>query len=269
MSFFGLNHNYHRNFKANLNKPFLEPGQFLCRVPRGSILGPLRFLLYIKNMPQAVKCELLLYKDEICLIFQHIGINEIEMQLNKNFSSTCDWFVDNKLSIHFSDDKITSIFISSKSKIKKASPLTIQYKGKKVKQYSKPTYLGCIFDEHLSGKSIATHVINRVSCRLRFLYRQNKFLYIPLHGLFFNAMLQPFFNYACHAWYPNLNKNLKTNLPATPNKCITFCLKLGDRKSIKIKEFLKKNWLPIPERINKCILSCIYKFDAKKHRLYG
>ena len=46
-------------------------------------------------MPQAVKYELLLYADDTCLV------NEIEIQLNKNFSLTCDWFVDNKLSIHF------------------------------------------------------------------------------------------------------------------------------------------------------------------------
>ena len=29
-------------------------------------------------MPQAVKCELLLYTDDTCLIFQHSDINEIE-----------------------------------------------------------------------------------------------------------------------------------------------------------------------------------------------
>ena len=89
------------------------------------------------------------------------------------------------------------------------SPLNIQYKDKKVKQYSKVTYLGCIFDEILSGESMTTHVINKVNSRLRFFYRQNKFLDIPLRRLLCNAMIQPFFDYACNAWYPNLNKNLK------------------------------------------------------------
>ena len=86
-------------------------------------------------MPQAVKCELLLYADDTCLIFQNSDINEIEIQLNKNFSSICHWFVGNKLSIHFGENKTKSILFSSKSKIKKASTLNIQYKGKKVKQY--------------------------------------------------------------------------------------------------------------------------------------
>ena len=104
---------------------------------------------------------------------------------------------------------------------------------------------------------MATHVVNKVNSRLRFLYRQNKLLDIPVHRLVGNAMMQPFFDYACNAWYPNLNKKLKARLEAAQNKCIRICLKLGDKKSITVKEFDKINWLPIHERVNQCILSCI------------
>ena len=129
-----------RKFKVNLSKSFLEPGQLLCGVSQGFILGSLLFLLDINDMPQAVKCELLLYAEATCFIFQHSDINQIEIQFNKNFSLKCDWFMDSKLSIHFGEDKTNSILFSRKSKIKKASPLIIQHKGKKVKQYSKVTY---------------------------------------------------------------------------------------------------------------------------------
>ena len=71
-------------------------------------------------MPQALKCELPLYADDTCLIFQHSEINEIEIQLNKNFSSICDWFVDNKLSIHFGEDK-TNLILFSNNTIKKSN----------------------------------------------------------------------------------------------------------------------------------------------------
>ena len=53
-------------------KSFSEPGNLLCTVPQGSIFEPLLFFLYINDMPQAVDCELLLYADETCLIFQHL-----------------------------------------------------------------------------------------------------------------------------------------------------------------------------------------------------
>ena len=57
-------------------------------------------------MSQAVKCHLFLYADDSCLVCQHQGINEIAKQLNAGFSNTSDWFVDNKVSIHFGEDKI-------------------------------------------------------------------------------------------------------------------------------------------------------------------
>ena len=137
---------------------FSQPGNLLCGAPQGTILGPLLFL-YINDMSQAVDCELLLYVDDTCSIFQHKDITEIETALNKNFSIFCDWFVDNKLSIHFSEDETKSILFGSKHKIKKSKPLNIQYNDIKIKQYSKVTYLGWIFDETLSVENMAIHVI--------------------------------------------------------------------------------------------------------------
>ena len=67
-------------------------------------------------MPQAVDCDLLLYADDSCLVFSDQRVNDIEEQLDKNFNSLCDWFVDNKLSIHFGEDKTKSILFGKISK---------------------------------------------------------------------------------------------------------------------------------------------------------
>ena len=70
-------------------------------------------------MPQAIKCKLLLHADDTCLIFQHSDVNEIEIQLNKNFSLICNCFVNNKLSIHFGEVKLSQFFLAVKVKLKK------------------------------------------------------------------------------------------------------------------------------------------------------
>ena len=88
-----------RSFIVNVENDYSVPGQLLCGVPQGSILGPLLFLLYVNDMPQAIKCDLLLYADDSVLIFSHKDIDVINKQLNEDFNSLCDWFVDNKLSI--------------------------------------------------------------------------------------------------------------------------------------------------------------------------
>ena len=110
---------------------------------------------------------------------------------------------------------------------------------------------------------MAIDVINKINSRLRFLSCQNRFLNFLLRRLLCNAMIQPFFDYACNAWYPIINKKSKMRLQAAQNKCIRFCLKLNDRSSIKSEDFEKINWLPIHERISQCSLCSIYKFFAK------
>ena len=135
----------------------------LCGVPHRSILGPLLFLLYINDLPQAVVSDLLLYADDACIVFQHKNKIEIEKQLIKYFSSVCDWFVDNKLSIHFGQDKTKSILFGTKHKLGNAKSLNIVYNGIEIKQHAKVKYLGCILDQSLSGESMALNVIDKVS----------------------------------------------------------------------------------------------------------
>ena len=88
-------------FKINIDNSYSSPASLSCGVLQGSILGPLLFLLYINDLPQAVVSDSLLYADDTCIVFQHKSKIEIEKQLIRDFSSVCDWFVDNKLSIHF------------------------------------------------------------------------------------------------------------------------------------------------------------------------
>ena len=63
-----------------------------------------------------------------------------------------DWFVNNKLSIHFSDDKTKSILFATKFKIKKIRKLNIKNWDIQIKQHSKVKYLGCMLDEQCPEK---------------------------------------------------------------------------------------------------------------------
>ena len=149
-----------RKFHVNVDDKFSTSADLRCGVSQRSILGPLLFLLYVNDMPQAVDCDLFLYADDTCLLFQHKDLQQINEELTKNFSNICDWFVDNKLSIHFGEDKTKSILFSTKNRKRKIGTLDIQYGDVKIKQYSKVTYLGCELDESLSGEAMVLNVIN-------------------------------------------------------------------------------------------------------------
>ena len=65
-------------------------------------------------------------------------------------------------------------------------------------------------------------------------------------------MIQPHFDYACLAWYSNLNKALKKRLQTAQNKCTRYCLQLGNRSHIGQNEQLRINWLNVNDRVAQC-----------------
>ena len=145
-----------------------------------------------------------------------------------------------------------------KKKLNKTGSLNIRHGTIQIKQnHTTVTCLGCALDENLSGETIALEVISKINCRLRFLYRKNRFLSQPLRRLLCNALIQPHFDYACSAWYPNLNNRLKSKLQILQNKCIRSCLNLDSKSHIGLTEFEKINWLPINGRFEQCIRSMV------------
>ena len=77
-----------RLFRVNLENCYSDPSNITCGVPQGSILGPLLFLIYVNDMPQAVKSNLFLYADDSCLVFQGKDVIEIEKQLKTKILQT-------------------------------------------------------------------------------------------------------------------------------------------------------------------------------------
>ena len=55
--------------------------------------------------------------------------------------------MDNKLSIHFDEDKTKSIRFASKFKRKNIKKLYMKYRDIQIKQDSKMKYLGCLLEE--------------------------------------------------------------------------------------------------------------------------
>ena len=104
-----------RPFSVSIGKEYSNPGFLSCGAPQVSILGPLIFLMYVNDMTRAVDCDLLLYADDSCLIFRDKDIEKIDSTLNRNFISLCDWFLENKLSIHFGKTRPNPFVLAEKS----------------------------------------------------------------------------------------------------------------------------------------------------------
>ena len=70
----------------------------------------------------------------------------------------------------------------------------------------------------MSGEPMAYKTIKKIDSRLKYLFKKNHFLATSLRRLLCNALIQPHFDYACTARFPNLCNNLKNKIQTTQNK---------------------------------------------------
>ena len=83
-------------------------------------------------MPQALHFDLFLYAEYSGLTFQHKDVYTIEHKLNKDIANLCEWFVDNKVSIHLGEEKTKCILFGSKLKLNNAGMLNIIHNGTEI-----------------------------------------------------------------------------------------------------------------------------------------
>ena len=117
------------------------------------------FLLYVNNLPQSLpEAGSYLYADDTCVFYQHEDVKKIEDILNKEFSSLCQWFIDNKPSIHFEEDKTKFILFIKTRLLKEINTFFV---GHSIKQHETVEYLGCQLDFKLSGEAMASKVLKK------------------------------------------------------------------------------------------------------------
>ena len=148
------------------------------RVPQGSLLGPLLFLIYVNNMQIDIEsdCKVLLYADDTAILFSDKNTRVISQKLSGMLKSCHEWLVDNKLSLHLG--KTESIIVGPKHRLQKLSleDIKISCNGIHIEAKSSVKYLGIMIDQFLSGDLIVSSIIKKVNQRLKFLYRNKNCL---------------------------------------------------------------------------------------------
>ena len=199
----------------------------------------------------------ILYADDTWVFYEHEDVKKIINVLNKEFSSLCHRFIDNKLSTHFGEDKTKSILFSKANGLWE---INISFEGHFIKQHETVEYLGCQLNSKLSGGAMASKVLKKINAKLKFLYRQRRHLTPTYRRLLRSALIQPHFDYGCSSWFLLLKKNLELELQKAQNKCIRFCLNLSPRSHIDPSHFRKINWLPVSDRVEYCIANTTFKY---------
>ena len=101
-----------------------------CRVPQGSILGPLLFLICINDLHAAIKYpEVHHFSDDTNLLNFNSCVKSINKQVNYDLKNLTNWLKANKILVNVGKTEVV-LFTSSKKQLDR--DLKIKLNGKRL-----------------------------------------------------------------------------------------------------------------------------------------
>ncbi|XP_071954179.1 uncharacterized protein [Antedon mediterranea] len=213
--------------------------------------------MYVNDMESALSCKLLLYADDSAIVVSDKSVANIQNVLSKELKSINSWLLDNRLSLHLG--KTYSILFGSKRKLRNQQELKVTCNDYIITNKPTVSYLGLELDNNLTGDYIGKSVIKKVNSRVKFLYRNRKYLTFRDLKLLANSLVLCLYDYACSVWYSGLKKTLKVKLQTAQNKTVRCILGLEPRDHIGANELNKLNWLPVDLRVKQIKLCHMYR----------
>lgn len=169
-----------------------------CGVPQGSILGPLLFLLYVNDIPNASRSlSFVLFADDTNIFLSHPDLQTLTHTLNTEMNHVTNWFKANKLSLNVSKTN----FIHFKTTKKTVSHnINITIDNTNITPVDSTKFLGVTIDQNLNWKK---HIIKTTSQISKGFGIINKFRNtLPPNILFslYNTLILPYISYCNIAW---------------------------------------------------------------------
>ena len=84
---------------VNVNEMKSDPATVFSGIPRGSVLGPILFVIYINDLPEVVKCGSYLFADDT-KVFRQITTKEDSLQPQSDINSLEQWSQKWQLTFH-------------------------------------------------------------------------------------------------------------------------------------------------------------------------
>ncbi len=172
-------------------------------VPQGSCLGPLLFLLYINDLPQAVRGSTVsMYADDTSLCHQASDITQLNEAMNNDLKQLDIWLQGNKLSLNVAKTHSMLVTTKQKSNILKGSNqnLELKIRDNELDVAQKTKYLGVQIDCSLDWKEQIKSISGKVSRAVGFLKYSKKYLPRETLVTLYRSLVEPHFRYCCSVW---------------------------------------------------------------------
>ena len=139
-----------------------------CDIHQESCLGPLLFLMYINDLPQASKFQATLFVDDTYLCLSDTNINNLQIRVNVELQNINLWLRKNRLSLNYNK---TNFMLINKHPNKTAKCDFKPFpKLCSTKQNQQREILGVYLDDKLKWTSHLKHLLLQLAQYPRLFY---------------------------------------------------------------------------------------------------
>lgn len=217
---------YRSNFRLNT-----------CGVPQGSILGPLLFLLYINDLPDATSQKSILFADDATIIIKS-NKDQFEFDINTALNNIITWLDDNDLQINLNKTK----FIQFKTYKTKLLNPNINYNGSVIEEVTESNFLGITLDSFCNWKSHIDIISYKINKFIYVIWRLRQTVSEKVALMAYHGYVASILRYGIVLWGNSVNKDI-------PFKAQKKCLRVltGAAYDDTCKPLFKKlNLLSVP-----------------------
>ena len=223
-------------------------------VPQGSVLGPLLFILYINDLPNALKnCIANLFADDTCLLSSDSNLQLLEAKVNNDLSNLSSWLKANKISLN--EDKTEVLLFRSRNKTI-AYNMKLTLNGFDLNFSTHVRYLGLQLDEHLAWNFHFDALAKKLRRANGILSKLRHFIPMSVLRSIYFALFHSHMSYAAIVWGQGLNHN--SRIFKLQRRCIRI-MNFSDFNADTQPLFTVSNIPYLPEFIFACNIKLVHQ----------
>ena len=178
---------------------YSSPGYTSSGVPRGSVLGPTLFSVFINNLPSVLPPDCtVLFADDTTIFLTGSNHQLLNDALQSCLQKANTWMVQNGLQLNLSKTKCMLIH-SCRTRVVPPQ-LNLSLSGLQIEQVHTFKLLGVVINDTLTWTDHINHIIAKLSRSINLLRRLSRFLPRPLLVLYLKSYILPSVDYCDIVW---------------------------------------------------------------------
>ena len=229
----------------------------LSGVPQGTVLGPLLFLTYINDLPEAIShSKTKLFADD-SMIFKEIQKEQDQTKLQEDLDSLQLW--ESKWQMNFNPSKCTSM--SANSGKKDTIPKDYFLHDQKLEKTKFSKYLGVTISEDMKWTQHTDLIASKGHRAVGFLRRNFSACSPKAKATTYTTMVRPVLEYASTVWDPSLRKDVQ-KLEKVQRSASRYVFNNYDRTPGTVTSLLNRlEWDTLEERREMSRLTMLFKIQ--------